>query len=70
VYAEQLASWLSVQEALLKILTELEQGATEDQICSGLQGHFDTTYRKVRGPLKELHANFGKVHAARRFNTG
>ena len=70
MYAEQLASWLSVQEALLKILTELEQGATEVQICSGLQGHFDTMCSKVRGPLKELHANFGKVHAARRFNTG
>ncbi len=30
MYAEQLASWYSVKEALLEILTELQQGAPED----------------------------------------
>jgi len=55
---------------LLEILTELQQGVPEDQICTGLQGLYDMMNRKVRGPLKELHANFGKVHASRRFNTG
>jgi hypothetical protein len=70
MYAEQLASWYSVQESLLEILTELQQGAPEDQICSGLQGLYNMMNRKVRGPLKDLHANFGKVHASRRFNTG
>ena len=70
MYAAQLASWYSVQESLLEILTELQQGAPEDQICSGLQGLFDMMNRKVRLGLKDLHANFGKVHAWRRFNTG
>ena len=70
MYAEQLASWYSVKEALLEILTELQQGAPEDEICSGIQGLYDMMNRKVRGLLKELHDNFGKVHASRRFNTG
>jgi hypothetical protein len=70
MYAAQLASWYSVKEALLEILTELQQGAPEDQICTGLQGLYDMMNRKVRGPLKDLHANFGKVHVSRRFNTG
>ena len=70
MYAEQLASWYSVQESLLEILTELQQGAPEDQICSGLQGLLDMMNRKVRGLLKELHANFARVHVSRLFNTG
>ena len=48
----------------------LQQGAPEDQICTGLQGLYDMMNRKVRGTLKDLHDNFGKVHASRRFNTG
>jgi hypothetical protein len=47
MYAEQLPSWYSVQEALLDILTELQQGAPEDQICSGLQGLFGMMQRKL-----------------------
>jgi hypothetical protein len=70
MYTAQLASWYSVQESLLEILTELQQGAPEDQICSGLQGLFDMMNRKVRIGLKELHGNFAHVHASRRFNTG
>jgi hypothetical protein len=70
MYAAQLASWYSVKESLLEILTMLQQGATEDQICTGLQGLYDIMNRKVRGLLKELHAIFGKVHASWRFNTG
>ena len=62
MYAEQLPSWYSVQEPLLDILTELQQGAPEDQICSGLQGLFGMMQRKVGLSLKELHANFGKVY--------
>jgi hypothetical protein len=78
--AEQLASWYSVKEALLEILTELLQGAPEDQICSGLQGPYDMMHRKVHRAVRFLvfsergmardHANFGKVYASRRFNTG
>jgi hypothetical protein len=59
-----------MKEAWLEILTELLQGAPEDQICTGLQGLYDMMHWKVRGPLKDLHANFGKVHASRRSNTG
>ena len=70
MYSKQLASWSEVQDALLQILTKLQQGAPEDEICSGLQGLYDMMNRKVRGPLKDLHANFGKVHTSRRFNTG
>jgi hypothetical protein len=71
MYAEQLASWYSVQETLLDILTELQQGdRPEDQICSDLQGLYDMMNRKVRLGLKDLHANFAQIHASRRFNTG
>ena len=69
-YTAQGTSWYSVQELLLEILTELQQGAPEDQICSGLQGLFDMMNRKVRLGLKDLHCNFAHVHASRRFNTG
>jgi hypothetical protein len=38
MYTAHLASWYSVQESLLEILTELQQGDTpEDQIFTGLQ---------------------------------
>ena len=70
MYTAQGPNWFSLQESLLKILTELQQGAPEDQICSGLQGLFDMMNRKVLLGLNEIHGNFAHVHASRRFNTG
>jgi hypothetical protein len=70
MYAKQIASWYSVKETLLDILTALQQGAHEDQICSDLQGLYDMMNRKFRLGLKDLHAKFAEVHALLRFNTG
>ena len=70
MYTAQLASWYSVKEALLEILTELQQGAPEDQICTDLQELFGTMNRKVRLGLQDLYVNFAREHASRRFNTG
>ena len=71
MYAEQLADWKSVvQVSLLEILTELQQGAPEDQICTDLQGLFGMMDRKVRIGLQDLYGKYAREHASRRFKTG
>jgi hypothetical protein len=67
MYAEQLASWSTLKVPLLEILTELQQGDRhEDDICTDLQGLFQSMDRQVRLGLQGLHA----MYSSRRFNTG
>jgi hypothetical protein len=60
----------TVKTSLQQILTKMQQGVSEEQICVLLRGLFVTMDLQVRLGLEELHIKFAHDYASRRIPTG